>query len=195
MSDERPASVDRLVFQTAWRLKHLVRPWLPAAARQGIGRALFRRAYAMPPPGAETRPPARAAAGRRGLNVIGYLRAESGVAEAARATLRACRAGGVPAAAIEYTRESPSRMEDEAPSGFPSAPEFPVTLLHLNADQSAFAIVDHADALDGRYRIACWNWELPEFPARWPEAERLLDEVWAPSTSAPRPSAAACGSR
>lgn len=177
----RPAAsrLDRATFQIAWRLKPLARAIVPGAVRQRVAAALLRRAY---------RPEARAATSStalttrpRGLNVLGYLRAESGVAEAARTTLRACRAAGVPASAIDYARQGPSRLGEAAPDGWPATPDFAVTLVHLNADQCAFAVVDHADALDGRYRIGCWNWELPEFPDRWPEAEQSLDEVWAPS--------------
>lgn len=171
-----------LAFKAAWRGKRLARFVVPAALRQRVGRALFRRAYATATPAVGSRAAATPVTGAYGLNVIGYLRAESGVAEAARTTLRACRAAGVPAAAIEYAREAPSRMAEAVPEGFARTPEFGVTLLHLNADQSAYAVVDHADALTGKYRIASWNWELPEFPAVWPDAERQLDEVWAPST-------------
>lgn len=178
----RGGGLAALAFKAAWRGKHLARFVVPAALRQRVGRALFRRAYAVTGAAVANRAAATPVTGPFGLNVIGYLRAESGVAEAARATLRACRAAGVPAAAIEYAREAPSRMAEALPEGFTRTPEFGVTLLHLNADQSAYAIADHADALAGKYRIASWNWELPEFPAVWPDAERQLDEVWAPST-------------
>ena len=171
--------LDRLVFQLAWRVKPMARALVPGAVRQRIAATLLRRAYR--PEARRAAAPATFATRPRGLNVLGYLRAESGVAEAARTTLRACRAAGVPAAAIEYARQAPSRLGEAAPQGWPSTPDFGVTLVHLNADQCAFAVVDHADALAGRYRIGCWNWELPEFPDRWPEAERSLDEVWAPS--------------
>lgn len=182
MARGRGGGLATLAFNVAWRGKHLARFVVPAALRQRVGRALFRRAYATSPPAAPARAVSTPVTGPFGLNVIGYLRAESGVAEAARATLRACRAAGVPAAAIAYARAAPSRMQEAVPDGFARSPEFGVTLLHLNADQSAYAIADHADALTGKYRIASWNWELPEFPAVWPEAERQLDEVWAPST-------------
>lgn len=171
-----------LAFKAAWRGKRLARFVVPAALRQRVGRALFRRAYATTAPAVAARAASTPVTGPFGLNVIGYLRAESGMAEGARTTLRACRAAGVPAAAIEYARAAPSRMQEALPEGFARSPEFGVTLLHLNADQSAYAIADHADALTGKYRIASWSWELPEFPELWPEAERQLDEVWAPST-------------
>lgn len=175
-----PSSLlDRAVFRLAWRLKPLARAVVPGAVRQRLASTLFARAYR--PDAQPTTPSVSFAARPRGLNVLGYLRAESGVAEAARTTLRACRAAGVPASAIEYARQAPSRLGEVAPDGWPSTPTYGVTLVHLNADQSAFAVVDHADALDGRYRIGGWNWELPEFPDRWPEAEQGLDEVWAPS--------------
>lgn len=178
----RGGGLSALAFTLAWRGKYLARFVVPASLRQRVGRALFQRAYAAPAPAVRAHVVATPVTGPFGLNVIGYLRAESGVAEAARTTLRACRAAGVPAAAIEYARAAPSRMQEAVPGGFARSPEFGVTLLHLNADQSAYAIADHADALTGKYRIASWNWELPEFPGAWPEAERQLDEVWAPST-------------
>lgn len=178
----RGGGMAALVFRAAWRGKHLARFVVPASVRQRVGRALFRRAYDTTGPAVARRGAATPVTGPYGLNIIGYLRAESGVAEAARATLRACRAAGVPAAAIEYAREAPSRMAEPLPVGFARTPEFGVTLLHLNADQSAYAIADHADALTGKYRIASWSWELPEFPAVWSGAARQLDEVWAPST-------------
>ncbi|MFN7976668.1 MAG: glycosyltransferase [Vicinamibacterales bacterium] len=171
--------LDRAAFQLAWRLKPLARAVVPGAARQRIATTLLTRAYR--PEARRTAPSTSFTSRPRGLNVLGYLRAESGVAEAARTTLRACRAAGVPASAIDYARQAPSRLGEVAPDGWPSTAEYGVTLVHLNADQCAFAVVDHADALDGRYRIGCWNWELPEFPDRWPEAEQSLDEVWAPS--------------
>lgn len=182
MSASGRAGLSRTLFQTAWRVKHLVRPLVPAGIRHAIARALLRRAY--PGGAASAAPPSSTTASAPaayGLNVLGHLRAESGVAEAARCTLRACRAAGVPVAAIDYTRASPSRTAEALPEGLPATPVYGTTLLHLNADQCAFAIVDHADALTGRYRIAYWNWELPEFPDRWPEAEQSVDEVWAPS--------------
>ena len=92
MGGSARAGVSRALFQAAWRVKHLVRPLVPAAARQAIARALLRRAY---PGGGSASSGALADASVRaayGLNVLGYLRAESGVAEAARCTVRACRA-------------------------------------------------------------------------------------------------------
>lgn len=175
-------SVNRWAFHAAWRFKHLVRPFAPVALRVRLGRALFHRAYG----------PAVAAAGRAstaaaptsvtGVNVLGYLRGELGVGEAARATLRACAAAGISVAAIEYTHNPPSRMDEDLPAATSTTPDHGITIVHLNADQSAYAMVDHDTALRDRYRIGYWNWELPEFPDTWPDAERLLDEVWAPST-------------
>lgn len=182
-SSPAPASgLNRWMFDTAWRFKHLVRPLLPVPLRVKIGTALFQRAYA---PATPAKGPGRATAPRQfapGLNVVGYLRGELGLGEAARATLRACRAAGIPAAAVEFAREAPSRTEEPAPEGFPTTPDYDVSLLHFTAAQSTFAVADHADLMRDRYAIGYWNWELPELPDTWPDAARFLDEVWAPST-------------
>lgn len=169
------------LYQTAWRFKNLTHAFIPLKTRQRIAAALFRRAYV-----SEAGPAPRAEAASRpvfpaGLNVIGYLRAELGVGEAARATLRACKAAGVSAGAIDFAKGLESRREEELPAGFETAPRFGVTLLHLNAEQIPFAVADHEAAMKDRHNVAFWNWELPELPDSWLECTRFLDEVWAPS--------------
>ncbi len=116
-----------------------------------------------------------------GINLIGNLCAELGIGEGARATLRSCKAARVPTAAINFTKGFLSRLEEEMPDGFEHDPKFGVTLWFLNAEQIPRAVADHEAALQGRYNIAHWSWELPELPDSWLECTRFLNEVWAPS--------------
>ena len=52
-------------------------------------------------------------------------------------------------------------------------------LFVFNADCSgAFLHQCGAGVLRGRYNIAHWSWELPEFPARWDRAFEPYDEIW-----------------
>lgn len=188
-SRSRPASTGatpnrgfgKWLYQTAWRFKDLTHAFVPLQTRQRIAAWLFRRAYVSPT--AEAAAPASAAwkALPQGLNVIGYLRAELGVGEAARATLRACAAANVPAAAIDFRKGAASRMEEEIPGTFGSDPKYGITLLHLNAEQVPHAVADCEAALKDRRVIAYWNWELPELPESWIESTRFLHEIWAPS--------------
>lgn len=175
---------NQLVYRLAWRFKDLTHLFVPLKTRQKIAGLLFNRAYL---PQAIAHPSARggsapAIAGPVGLNVIGYLRAELGVGEAARATLRACRAAGVPAAAVDFSTGVASRLEERIPEGFALAPQYGVTLLHVNADQTPHVVAEHEAAMRGRHNIGFWNWELPELPDSAANAARFLDEVWAPST-------------
>lgn len=179
-----PASggtVGKWIYQTAWRFKDLSHAFVPLRTRQRIAAWLFRRAYVKPATGQNAAPQTSWKSLPRGLNVIGYLRAELGVGEAARATLRACVAGQVPASAIDFRKGAASRMEEEIPGNFGSDPKFGISLLHLNAEQVPHAVADCEDALRDRRVIAYWNWELPELPESWVESTQFLHEIWAPS--------------
>ncbi len=103
-----------------------------------------------------------------GLNVIGYVRAETGVGESARLCARAAAAAGLPFALLDT---------DAADRG-----RYPISLCHVNADVMAAANgpLDR-ECLAGRYVIGYWHWELPEFPDRWLAAFDRVDEVWVPT--------------
>lgn len=46
---------------------------------------------------------------------------------------------------------------------------------------TVFGLLD-ADAIRNAYRIGRWVWETPVFPEDWRFAERLVHEIWAPSS-------------
>jgi glycosyltransferase involved in cell wall biosynthesis len=174
--DARPAaskkSIAKWLYQFAWRLRH-VAAFVPFETRQRIAAVLFRRAY-VDNDATSRRTTAHAGTppGRNGLNVVGYLRGELGLGEAAAT---------IPAAAIDFDFEVASRREEEIPGGFTADPEFDITLLHLNAEHIPQLVAVSGVDLLNRYTIGFWNWELPELPDSWLEAESVLDEVWAPT--------------
>lgn len=169
---------DKWLYRTAWRCKDLTHAFVPLKTRQRIAERLFRRAYVKSAPMASA---PSVPAFPLGLNIVGYLRAELGIGEASRATIRACRAAGIPFSAVELTKGSMSRQGEEIPAGSDSEPRFGITLLHVNSEQVAHAVADHEDAINGRRVIGYWNWELPELPASWLGNAHFLHEVWAPS--------------
>lgn len=113
-----------------------------------------------------------------GINLIGYLHAESGVGEAARSSLRALRRSGLPFSLIDYRLGNISRM-DEIVNGNGNQIRYPINLVHVNADQSKIAR-DHlgGQLFQGRYNIGYWYWEMPIFPDFLHFAYDQVDEIW-----------------
>jgi glycosyltransferase involved in cell wall biosynthesis len=175
-------SASKWLYKQAWKFKHLTHWMLPLPVRQRIHGWMFNRAYvkAKPGPGASSD---KAALRDQplGINLIGYLQAELGVGEAARATMRAAKAVNIPISLIDFRKGVASRMGEVIDPDHVKAPVHPINILHINADQLPYAVAEHNDQLQGRYNIGFWNWELPEFPDEWMESFHFLDELWAPS--------------
>ncbi len=200
----------RVVYRAAWGLRAAVKPLTSQAFRHRVRHALMRKAYfddsyATPPlvtpasaagggvilatsPGTVVYPAhAPEARSRRldedaGINVIGYLAAESGVGEWARSTLRVLKAAAVPVATINFRVGNMSRMNEDLPDIERTQHLHAINLFQINADQMQVAHASlGASLFDGRYNIGCWAWELAEFPDAWLPAFDYLDEIWAPS--------------
>src|SRR5439155_25780022 len=118
-----------------------------------------------------------------GINVVGYLRNETGLGAIGRGYLRALRWLGVPVALKDVSELSPNRSEDPTIAEFDQSHPHPVNLVCVNADQH-FVVASHLT--DGFFRdrrnIAVWFWELPEFPEEWHDRFVHYDEIWAASS-------------
>ncbi|MGA1071996.1 MAG: glycosyltransferase [Pseudohongiellaceae bacterium] len=119
----------------------------------------------------------------KGVNLIGYIRAEMGLGEGARSDARALAAAEIEFGIINFERDNPARMGDlswqhkecsEAP--------FSVTLWHINADYLPLARATiPAFLVERSYHIAYWAWELETMPVGWRPALDEVDEIWVPS--------------
>ncbi|HEY6533668.1 MAG TPA: glycosyltransferase, partial [Acidimicrobiales bacterium] len=112
--------------------------------------------------------------------VIGVLRAELGVGEAARRTAGALSAAGVPHRTTGWYAASRSRATAAQPdSSLDLRGDSDIALVHLNADVFGQVVADLGRThLEGRYTVGVWFWELEEFPSSlWPAFD-LVDEVW-----------------
>ncbi len=121
---------------------------------------------------------------RLGVNLVGYLRAETGMGEAARALARAFETTDVPTSLHAIDVGVVARAEDRSVKAAASDFPYDVSLFVVNADQVP-AVRDHlgAEVFAGRYNVGLWLWELETFPADlWPGAFDLLHEIWTPST-------------
>ena len=131
------------------------------------------------PPAPE--PAARSGPAAIGLNVVAYLRAETGVGEAGRSILDAARAAGLPVSVNEFDADRLARNADYRAGAADNALLYDTNLFVVNADQTATAAAMLPEAFAGRYNIAHWVWELEHFPSRFASSFELYREIWVPS--------------
>ncbi|MEO7274020.1 MAG: glycosyltransferase family 4 protein [Vicinamibacterales bacterium] len=116
-----------------------------------------------------------------GVNVAGYLDTESGMGEAARASIRSLEAAGLPFALNNVA--SRLRKNDRTyAAAFGEANPHPFNLVHLNADNMGwFADGRGQPYFADRYTVGYWFWELSAFREEWVPYFGYVDEVWAAS--------------
>ncbi len=116
-----------------------------------------------------------------GINVVGLLRGELGVGEAARLLLRAVRASGEPHSVTVDGATAHRQSHALNDLGDPTV-NADTNLIALNADAlMAFAASPGGSALQGRRNIGFWFWEVEKFAERFAPAFDLVDEVWVAS--------------
>src|SRR3972149_10777354 len=119
--------------------------------------------------------------GDRGVNLIGFITAESGVGEGARANIRALEKAGVPFALNNL--KGPSRQGDATYANFMDTNPYRVNLVQVNADAVPdFLHKKGVDCLRGKYNIAFGYWELSKFPEVWSDRFRFFHEIWVASS-------------
>jgi glycosyltransferase involved in cell wall biosynthesis len=114
-----------------------------------------------------------------GVNLVGYFRAQFGLAECARAYARALMAAGIPVAFHDVDLGIPhNRGERSLEHRFGTTLPHPVTILFVNPDYLAQALEEIGPArLQSSYLIGCWFWELERLPESWLPALRQVDEI------------------
>lgn len=114
-----------------------------------------------------------------GVNLVGYFRAQFGLAECARAYARALMAAGIPVAFHDVDLGIPhDRGERSLLHHFGTALPHPVTILFVNPDYLAQALEEIGpERLQSSYLIGCWFWELERLPESWLPALEQVDEV------------------
>jgi glycosyltransferase involved in cell wall biosynthesis/SAM-dependent methyltransferase len=119
----------------------------------------------------------------QGVNVVGYLRSELGVGEAARQVIRALDAADVPLVPLHGATIPLSRQGHAFHHLDPDDARFPVNLICMNADALPdFARHAGRSFFADRYTAGLWFWEVSTPAAGgWADAFGLLDEVWASS--------------
>lgn len=122
------------------------------------------------------------AAGRpehpKGVNVVGYLRGELGIGEAARLSLTALRAADVPVTTMTVDTLLQSRQREQDAEAGGGDVVRATSLLCVNANQVG-SVLESLPVLDRTtYRIGQWYWEVEDFPPAERGGFGHVDEVW-----------------
>lgn len=118
-----------------------------------------------------------------GVNIVGYLRAEIGVGEAARSSVRSVRTADIPFGIRNIVPNAPCRNEDRGVEPVAGRPDHHFNLFHINADMTPSVFAEEKNgAGSGHYNIGYWAWELEQFPDRWSSSFDYYREIWTLST-------------
>jgi glycosyltransferase involved in cell wall biosynthesis len=116
-----------------------------------------------------------------GVNLVGFLEAESGLGEIARRLARTLERAGIPFAAIPFRRTT-SRQQHDPGIPLADSARYDTNLICLNADVlPSFAAEVGVEFFARRHSIGFWFWETDVFRSDDRAALRLLDEVWVAS--------------
>lgn len=119
----------------------------------------------------------------KGINLIGYARAEMGIGESLRMAARSIESVGLPFGVINFTGTNPARMQDTSWQHRETKDAlYNVNVFHINAEQMMELYgLWGASIFENKYNIGYWHWELPDFPDEWLENVRFVQEIWVPS--------------
>jgi len=119
----------------------------------------------------------------RSLSLIGCIRSESGLGQAARASLQALQLLGRPFSYVDTSEKYPSRNSAETGldwSTFGNTGD--VNLIHSNSDEMiTMAGGAFRHRFGGRFNAAMWFWETADLPRRSRPAFDIVDELWVAS--------------
>lgn len=120
----------------------------------------------------------------KGVNIIGYSRAEFGLGEACRLAAKSFQAVGIPFCIVNFPY-SPARQNDLTwKHKEVEKPIYQTNLFMINADQLYYYYRKNLlkrHWFHHRYNIGYWHWELPEFPSFWRRSFHIINEIWTPS--------------
>jgi glycosyltransferase involved in cell wall biosynthesis len=119
---------------------------------------------------------------RPGINLIGYLEAESGMGQGARALSHAIEKAEIPLSLQSLDLNVLARQQDRSIGAVRSNFPWDINLVFVNADQVEPAR-EHlgGSVFAGRYNVGFWLWELEQFPAALQGAFSRFHEIWTPS--------------
>ncbi|PGZ06968.1 glycosyl transferase family 1 [Bacillus cereus] len=120
---------------------------------------------------------------KKGINLVGYARAEFGLGESCRLAAKSIQSTNIPFGIINYSLPHVKSLDFSWKHKEITDPIHDINIFHMNPDvfPTAHKQLGH-QFFNGRYNIGYWHWELPELPREWYSSFKLVDEVWVPSS-------------
>lgn len=119
-----------------------------------------------------------------GINLIGDIRAETGLGQGCRLVADELEASKIPYSIYLYEqlgdiREGTyTKYDSKIQKNLP----YNINLIFVNPhDLGLIFQQNHEKIWNGRYNIGFWSWELEEFPDKWTPCFHCVDEIWTPS--------------
>ncbi len=136
-----------------------------------------------PGPGLVASDVSQLAISRAGVNVCGYISAESGMGEGVRGLVRALEMAEIPYSLCNLELGVASRTGDRSFRDFSDSYDYDINLFFVNADQvpHVFEHLGH-EKFRRQYNIGYWMWELERFPRRWDSSFPYFHEIWTASS-------------
>lgn len=121
--------------------------------------------------------------GDQGFNLVGYISAELGIGEGARAMADAALAADIPYSVIDVGFQTAHRQMDRRALPQATDRHFDVDVVYVNADHTPATLfyLDMLDRPDTAYRIGYWHWEQTKLPEAFMNGFDGLDEIWVPT--------------
>lgn len=118
-----------------------------------------------------------------GVNLAGFLTAESGLGESARGMASAINHLGIKLSLTDFPHGNPSRKLDKRLKGFTTLAPYLVNLICITPlELPAFFDYVGNHYFENKFNIGSWWWELPEFPKELSPCFDYFDEIWTGTT-------------
>ena len=129
-----------------------------------------------------------------GVNLVGFVRGQSGLGEDVRAMSAGLNAMGFPHVLLNATDENLDLQPKEVGQlSISDRPTFATSIYCMSAfDMATLYVTRGPEFFAGQYRIGYWPWELSRFPDIWTDAYELVDEIWTGSEFTARAYRANC---
>lgn len=118
-----------------------------------------------------------------GINLIGSIRAETGLGQSCRLLANELKACDYPMMVYNYEQGANISQNDTSWNNEISEEcKYGINIIHINPHELGVAFMQlDRKIFAGRYNIGFWLWELEEFPNEWLPCISCMDEIWTPS--------------
>ncbi len=118
-----------------------------------------------------------------GVNLCGFIKGDFGLGEATRVLADILDESGVPFTIVDFQAAAGHSYSNERwSSKISNTFDYNINLMLTNADGLPLFLKSVApEAVQNRYNIGFWYWELPEFPKEMAKSFKYIDELWVAS--------------